>query len=58
MSISLAKSLGLHGTQEGRHFSAYDGGYGYLPLYGFAGSGDSSLVPPRLPVRAGRVLPG
>ena len=27
----------LHGAQEGRHFSAYDDGYGYLPLYVFCG---------------------
>jgi hypothetical protein len=28
----------LHGTQEGRHFSAYYGDYCYLPLYVFAGN--------------------
>lgn len=27
----------LHGTQEGRHFSAYYDGYCYLPLYVFCG---------------------
>jgi hypothetical protein len=27
----------LHGTQEGRHFSAYYGDYCYLPLYAFVG---------------------
>jgi hypothetical protein len=27
----------LHGTQEGRHFSAYYDDYGYLPLYVFVG---------------------
>jgi hypothetical protein len=27
----------LHGTQEGRHFSAYYGDYCYLPLYVFVG---------------------
>jgi hypothetical protein len=27
----------LHGTQEGRHFSAYYDGYCYLPLYAFVG---------------------
>lgn len=27
----------VHGTQEGRHFSAYYGGYCYLPLYVFVG---------------------
>jgi hypothetical protein len=27
----------VHGTQEGRHFSAYYGDYCYLPLYVFAG---------------------
>lgn len=28
----------IHGTQEGRHFSAYYGDYCYLPLYAFVGS--------------------
>jgi hypothetical protein len=28
----------LHGTQEGRHFSAYYGDYCYLPLYVFVGA--------------------
>ena len=28
----------LHGTQEGRHFSAYYGDYCYLPLYAFVGN--------------------
>jgi hypothetical protein len=28
----------LHGTQEGRHFSAYYGDYCYLPLYVFVGN--------------------
>jgi len=28
----------LHGTQEGRHFSAYYGNYCYLPLYAFVGA--------------------
>jgi hypothetical protein len=28
----------LHGEQEGRHFSAYYGGYCYLPLYAFVGN--------------------
>jgi len=28
----------LHGTQEGRHFNAFYGGYCYLPLYVFAGA--------------------
>ena len=27
----------VHGTQEGRHFSAYYGDYCYLPLYAFVG---------------------
>jgi hypothetical protein len=28
----------VHGSQEGRHFSAYYDGYCYLPLYGFVGN--------------------
>ena len=28
----------VHGTQEGRHFNAYYGDYGYLPLYVFVGA--------------------
>lgn len=28
----------IHGSQEGRHFSAYYAGYCYLPLYAFVGS--------------------
>jgi hypothetical protein len=28
----------IHGMQEGRHFSAFYGGYCYLPLYVFAGT--------------------